>query len=92
MAAIRGAGTKPEMLIRRGLHARGLRFRLQDRKLPGCPDLIFPRFRAALFVHGCFWHGHDCHLFKWPRTREEFWREKNRLERCPRQGQHQGLA
>ena len=76
MAAIRGADTKPEIIIRRGLHARGFRFRLHDRKLPGRPDLIFPKFRAVLFVHGCFWHGHDCHLFKWPKTREEFWREK----------------
>ena len=76
MAAIRGADTKPEMIIRRGLHARGFRFRLHDRKLPGRPDLIFPKHHAALFVHGCFWHGHSCHLFKWPGTREEFWREK----------------
>ena len=76
MAAIRGSDTKPEMMIRRGLHARGFRFRLHDRKLPGRPDLIFPRHRAVLFVHGCFWHGHGCHLFKWPSTREDFWRQK----------------
>ncbi|MDU8945993.1 very short patch repair endonuclease [Ovoidimarina sediminis] len=76
MAAIRGADTKPEMMIRRGLHARGFRFRLHDRTLPGRPDMIFPKYRAVLFVHGCFWHGHNCHLFKWPGTREEFWREK----------------
>lgn len=76
MAAIRGADTKPEMVIRRGLHARGFRFRLHDKRLPGSPDLIFPKYRAALFVHGCFWHGHGCHLFKWPGTREDFWREK----------------
>jgi DNA mismatch endonuclease (patch repair protein) len=76
MAAIRGADTKPEMIIRRGLHARGFRFRLHDRKLPGRPDLVFPRFAAVVFVNGCFWHGHDCALFKWPKTREEFWREK----------------
>ncbi|MCI2400816.1 very short patch repair endonuclease [Aliiroseovarius subalbicans] len=76
MAAIRGADTKPELIIRRGLHARGFRFRLHDRKLPGRPDLVFPRFAAVVFVNGCFWHGHDCALFKWPKTREEFWREK----------------
>ncbi|WP_254430143.1 very short patch repair endonuclease [Ruegeria sp. HKCCA4812] len=76
MAAIRGVNTKPEMLIRRGLHACGLRYRLHDQKLPGRPDLVFPKFRCVLFVHGCFWHGHNCHLFKWPRTREKFWREK----------------
>ena len=76
MAAIRGADTKPEMIIRRGLHARGFRYRLHDRKLPGRPDLVFPKYTAAIFVNGCFWHGHDCSLFKWPKTREEFWREK----------------
>ena len=76
MAAIRSADTKPEMIIRRGLHARGYRFRLHDRRLPGRPDLIFTKFGAVLFVHGCFWHGHNCHLFKWPGTREEFWRKK----------------
>ncbi len=76
MAAIRGSDTKPEMMIRRGLHARGFRFRLHDRSLPGRPDLIFPKHKSVLFVHGCFWHGHGCHLFKWPGTREDFWREK----------------
>jgi DNA mismatch endonuclease (patch repair protein) len=58
------------------LHAEGLRFRLHDRRLPGKPDIVFPRFRAVIFAHGCFWHGHDCHLFKWPSTRPEFWRAK----------------
>lgn len=76
MAGIRGANTKPEMLLRRGLHARGLRFRLHARDLPGTPDLVFPRHRAVVFAHGCFWHGHDCHLFKWPSTRVDFWRAK----------------
>lgn len=76
MAAIRGKNTGPELLIRRGLHARGFRFRLHDRKLPGRPDLIFPKYRAVLFVNGCFWHGHDCALFRWPKTRPEFWRGK----------------
>jgi DNA mismatch endonuclease (patch repair protein) len=76
MAGIRGKDTKPEMLVRRGLHAQGFRFRLHDRKLPGCPDLVFPKHRAVIFVHGCFWHGHDCHLFRWPKTRVEWWREK----------------
>ena len=76
MAAIRGADTKPELLIRRQLHARGFRYRLHDRKLPGRPDLVFPRYHAVLFVNGCFWHGHDCDLFRWPKTRPEFWRDK----------------
>lgn len=76
MAAIRGADTKPELIIRRGLHARGFRYRLHNRKLPGRPDLVLPRYRAVIFVNGCFWHGHHCPLFKWPKTREEFWRDK----------------
>lgn len=76
MSGIRGKNTKPELLIRRGLHARGFRYRLHCKDLPGKPDLCFPKFRAVIFVHGCFWHGHDCHLFKWPSTRPEFWREK----------------
>ncbi|MCW3784225.1 very short patch repair endonuclease [Defluviimonas salinarum] len=76
MAAIRRADTRPEVIIRRGLHARGLRFRLHDKKLPGRPDLVFARFRVALFVNGCFWHGHDCPLFRWPATRTDFWKTK----------------
>jgi DNA mismatch endonuclease (patch repair protein) len=76
MSRIRGRDTKPELLLRRGLHSRGLRFRLNRRDLPGCPDLVFPRFRAAVFVHGCFWHMHDCPMFKWPATRVDFWRKK----------------
>jgi DNA mismatch endonuclease Vsr len=76
MAAIRGVDTKPEMLIRRGLHARGFRYRLHDRKLPGKPDIVLPKHRAVIFVNGCFWHGHDCPLFRWPATRQEFWRTK----------------
>jgi DNA mismatch endonuclease (patch repair protein) len=76
MSRIRGRDTKPEMLIRHGLHARGFRYRLQDRKLPGRPDLVFPRYHAVVFVHGCFWHGHDCPMFKLPATRQEFWINK----------------
>lgn len=76
MAAIRAKDTKPEMLVRRGLHAMGFRFRLHDRKLPGKPDLVFPKHRSVIFVNGCFWHGHDCSLFKWPKSREAFWRQK----------------
>jgi DNA mismatch endonuclease (patch repair protein) len=63
-------------VLRRGLHALGFRFRLHRKDLPGRPDMVFPRYRAAVLVHGCFWHGHDCPLFKWPATRREFWQAK----------------
>jgi DNA mismatch endonuclease (patch repair protein) len=62
MSRIKGKDTKPEMLIRQGLHARGLRYRLHDRSLPGRPDLVFPSARTVVFVHGCFWHFHGCAL------------------------------
>ncbi|WP_297510996.1 very short patch repair endonuclease [uncultured Caulobacter sp.] len=75
MSAIRGKDTKPEMIVRRALHAAGLRYRLHG-NLPGKPDLVFPGRRAVIFVHGCFWHGHDCPMFKLPATRQDFWREK----------------
>ena len=76
MAAIKGKDTKPELIIRKGLHARGFRYRLHDRKIPGRPDLVLPKYHAVIFINGCFWHGHDCALFKWPGTRQEFWKEK----------------
>lgn len=76
MAGIGSANTKPELIIRRGLHALGYRFRLHQRDLPGRPDVVFARRRAVIFVNGCFWHGHDCHLFRWPRSRVDFWRDK----------------
>jgi len=76
MAGITGRNTKPELLIRKGLHRLGYRYRLHNRALPGRPDLVFPSKRAVIFVNGCFWHGHDCHLFRWPSTRPDFWRAK----------------
>lgn len=76
MSGIRGKDTKPELVIRSGLHRRGYRYRLHDKHLPGKPDMVFRGRTAVIFVHGCFWHGHDCHLFKWPSTRSEWWREK----------------
>ncbi|WP_311721305.1 very short patch repair endonuclease [Sphingomonas sp. BK345] len=78
MSRIRSRDTKPELLLRRALHARGLRYRLHVRDLPGRPDLVFPGKRAVIFVNGCFWHGHDCPLFRVPATRSEFWIEKIR--------------
>ena len=76
MAGIRSKDPRPERVIRSALHRAGFRFRLHRRNLPGRPDLVFPRYQAVLFIHGCFWHGHGCHLFRWPSTREGFWREK----------------
>lgn len=76
MAGIRGKDTKPELIVRRALHGRGLRFRLHRSDLPGRPDIVLPKYRTAIFVNGCFWHGHDCPMFKWPKTREAFWRTK----------------
>lgn len=76
MSGIRSTNTKPEMILRKELHRLGFRFRLHDRGLPGSPDLVLPKHRAALFAHGCFWHGHDCHLYRLPSTRTDFWLAK----------------
>lgn len=75
MSGIRGKNTKPELVLRSLLHAKGFRFRLHA-GLPGRPDLVFPKHNAAVFVHGCFWHRHECSIFKWPSTRPKFWRTK----------------
>lgn len=76
MAAIRGKDTKPEMRVRRAVHAAGFRYRLHQGDLPGRPDLVLTRLKTVVFVHGCFWHHHDCQPAKWPKTRREFWRKK----------------
>lgn len=76
MGRIKSKNTKPEMLLRRGLHRRGLRYRLHAAELPGKPDIVFPKYRTVIFVHGCFWHGHGCSLFKWPKTQAAFWKAK----------------
>ncbi|MBH1628207.1 DNA mismatch endonuclease Vsr [Stenotrophomonas maltophilia] len=76
MSRIRGSNTKLEVLVRKGLHARGLRYRLGGAKLPGRPDIVLPKYRTVVFVHGCFWHGHDCPLYRLPKTRPEFWQAK----------------
>lgn len=79
MARIRGQNTKPEIEVRRLLHAAGYRFRLHDRRLPGTPDIIFPKRRKVIFVHGCFWHRHEgCRFAANPATRTDFWIEKFR--------------
>lgn len=76
MSRVRGRDTKIELFLRKGLHARGLRFRVNRRDLPGRPDVVLTKYRVCVFVHGCFWHGHDCALFKLPATRRSFWRRK----------------
>lgn len=76
MSRVRAKDTRPEMTVRQLLHRLGFRYRLHRRDLPGRPDIVLPRYRAAIFVHGCFWHGHDCSLFRMPATRTEFWAAK----------------
>lgn len=79
MAGIRGTNTKPELMIRKALHRKGFRYSLHRKNLPGKPDLVLPKYKAVLFVNGCFWHKHGCNLFKMPSSRTEFWTQK--LER-----------
>lgn len=77
MSRIRSRDTSPELALRRQLHALGLRYRLHDRRLPGRPDLVLPRFRAVVFVHGCFWHRHPgCSIATTPKSNTAFWQEK----------------
>ncbi len=88
MSAIRGAHTKPEMIVRSLAHRLGYRFRLHRRDLPGKPDLVFPAQRKVIFVHGCFWHMHDCKYGRvTPATNAEFWRNK-RMSNVERDGRH----
>lgn len=77
MARISAKDTRPELLVRRYLFRDGFRFRIHDRRLPGSPDIVLPKYRTVIFVHGCFWHGHaGCAAFRLPKTHVEFWREK----------------
>ena len=77
MSRIKGKDTKPELLVRQYLHAQGMRYRLHDRKLPGKPDIVLPKYKTVVFVHGCFWHRHEgCRYFVVPKTRTEFWMDK----------------
>jgi DNA mismatch endonuclease (patch repair protein) len=76
MAGIKCKDTKPEVFLRKALHAQGLRYRLGGCGLPGKPDLVFPSRKAVVFVHGCFWHRHECRYFKWPQSNGAFWKTK----------------
>lgn len=76
MSNIRSSNTKPELLIRSLLHLKGFRFRVNVRQLPGKPDIVLSRYRCVIFVNGCFWHGHNCSFFKWPKSNKSFWLNK----------------
>ena len=76
MSRIKGKNTKPELLVRKWLWAHGYRYRLHRKDLPGKPDIVFPGRKKVVFVHGCFWHKHNCRYFKWPETNSEFWKTK----------------
>lgn len=82
MAAVRSKDTIPERIVGSAVHRGGFRFRLHRRDLPGCPDLVLPRYNTVIFVHGCFWHGHECSLSNMPRTNSRYWREKIRRNRA----------
>ena len=76
MSRIRSANTKPEEIVRKYLFSKGLRYRKNVKSLPGCPDIVFPKYKTVVFVNGCFWHMHDCGRFVWPTSNEEYWRKK----------------
>lgn len=76
MSHIRSTNSKPEEKVRKYLFSQGLRYRKNVRKLPGCPDLVFAKYKTVVFVNGCFWHRHDCPRFVWPSSNEEYWRHK----------------
>lgn len=82
MSGVKQKDTGPERILRSTLHKAGLRYCLHDRKLPGSPDMVFPRFRSVLFVHGCYWHFHGCYRSTIPKSRREFWEEKFRVNRA----------
>ena len=81
MASVGTKTTGPELLLRRALHRLGLRYRIHSRHLPGSPDIVLPKFKAVIFVHGCFWHSHGCPLSTTPSTRRRFWRDKFQANR-----------
>ena len=77
MAAIKGKDTKPEMMVRKFLFSKGLRYRVNNRKLPGSPDIVLKKYKTVVFIDGCFWHGHEgCKYYRLPKTNEEFWSHK----------------
>ena len=85
MSRIRGKDTKQEILVRKYLFSQGLRYRKNDKRLPGHPDLVFPKYKTVIFINGCFWHGHNCGKFRLPKTNVEFW--QNKIENNKRRDQ-----
>lgn len=76
MSKISGTETKPEILVRKYLFGKGFRFRKNDKRLPGRPDIVLPKYKTVIFIHGCFWHGHHCKAGKLPETNKDFWENK----------------
>lgn len=77
MSCIKGKGTKPEEMVRKYLFSQGFRYRKNDKRLPGTPDIVLPKYKTVIFVNGCFWHGHEeCKYFVWPKNNAEFWKAK----------------
>ena len=76
MSSIRGKNTAIELAVRKALFSKGYRYRINDSKLPGKPDMTLKKYNAVIFIHGCFWHVHDCHLFRYPSTNQDFWKQK----------------
>ena len=76
MSHIRSTNSKPEEIVRKYLFAEGFRYRKNVKKLPGCPDIVLPKYKTVIFVNGCFWHKHDCPRFVWPSSNQDYWRPK----------------
>ena len=76
MARIRSINTKPEEIVRKFLFSKGFRYRKNVKKLPGCPDIVLPKYKTVIFVNGCFWHKHDCKRFVWPSSNTDYWKTK----------------
>jgi DNA mismatch endonuclease (patch repair protein) len=92
MSRIRGKNTKPEEIVRKYLFSRGFRYRKNDKHLPGTPDIVLPKYKTAIFINGCFWHGHEgCKYFIWPQNNAEFWHNKISTNKARDAKKHQEL-
>jgi DNA mismatch endonuclease, patch repair protein len=91
MKRVRRSHTAPELKLRKALHRQGLRYVIGDRRLPGSPDIVFPKHHIALFVHGCFWHGHDCRQGRAPGSNQDYWLPKMEANKCRDAKKHRQL-